>query len=402
MRDVTPIPPARAAALTAAQEAALLRAAVARKPDARALRLRLAALLIQLDAFDETIALLSAIEAGPADYPLLMALATAHLGRETAADNRAAAAITETALALAGGDAARAAALADQAKAWLRLDMPVPALELLEQALRLDPHNKAAFRRLTTHWFGRGDAGAVLSLIERLTATGVNHARLHAARAAAFAALGRIEEARAATGFATFASHQQLAVPAGWATLEAFNAALTDELLAHPGMRFERYGTASARSWRIDAPTDGDAPLARALIATILPAIEGYVASITGHAHPWIVARPPQLELHSWCVITAGDGHENWHHHPFAWLSGGYYVQVPDGEDPDGCIAFGLPPGLVGAEAAAAFGETLIRPRAGSLMLFPAPCYHRTYRHNRDARRICVAFDLRPVEDGHP
>ena len=117
----------------------------------------------------------------------------------------------------------------------------------LEQALRLDPHNKAAFRRLTTHWFASGDAGAVLSLIERLTATGVNHARLHAARAAALASLGRIGEARAATGFATFASHQQLAVPAGWATLEAFNAALADELLAHPGMRFERYGTASAR-----------------------------------------------------------------------------------------------------------------------------------------------------------
>jgi tetratricopeptide (TPR) repeat protein len=162
VRDVTPIPPARAAALTAAQEAALLRAAVARQPGARALRLRLAALLIQLDAFDETIALLTAIEAGPADYPLLMALATAHLGRETPADNCAAAAITETALAHAGGDAARAAALADRAKAWLRLDMPVPALELLEQALRLDPHSKAAFRRLTTHWFASGDAGAVI------------------------------------------------------------------------------------------------------------------------------------------------------------------------------------------------------------------------------------------------
>jgi uncharacterized protein (TIGR02466 family) len=105
--------------------------------------------------------------------------------------------------------------------------------------------------------------------------------------------------------------------------------------------------------------------------------------------------------LSSWCVITEREGFEDWHTHPQGWMSGVYYVEVPqsvsDGEGEAGCLALGLPEGLVGEEASAIFGRQVVRPRAGLLVLFPSHCYHRTFPHRSPGRRIGISFDLRPA-----
>ncbi len=59
-----------------------------------------------------------------------------------------------------------------------------------------------------------------------------------------------------------------------------------------------------------------------------------------------------------------------------------------------------MPAGLIGAAASEQFGDTLVRPEAGLLTLFPSHAYHRTYPHQQDgpdAQRICLAFDLIPA-----
>jgi hypothetical protein len=99
--------------------------------------------------------------------------------------------------------------------------------------------------------------------------------------------------------------------------------------------------------------------------------------------------------------MTDAEGFELWHVHQFGWISGVYYVDIPEavteGDDKGGCIAFGLPDDMVGEEAAAAFGEILVRPTPGLLMLFPSHTYHRTFAHGADERRICLAFDIQPL-----
>ena len=100
-------------------------------------------------------------------------------------------------------------------------------------------------------------------------------------------------------------------------------------------------------------------------------------------------------------LITGGDGFENWHLHPFAWLSGVYYVRVPDqianGNSRNGCIAFGLPEDLAGKAGAEAYGQRLVRPQEGLMLTFPSHAYHRTYPHETAGKRICFAFDVRPI-----
>ena len=392
------IRPESAKALSARDERDLLRLAFARDPGSMAMRMRLAQLQHRLDAFDETIALLTPVER-ELDWDGARLLASAYFARDGADDTAQAARIAQAALTAARNDAERSAALADQAKALLRLGQIDAACAHLRHALALDPTNRDAFKRLGTQLL-RTDPPAALALAEQMQAKGVTHSRLIALRTMALAALGRAAEARAVAGVPALLHRDMLEIPAGWADLDGFNTALVAELSAHPGLRDGRHGTASRGTWRIDDPATGSAPAARALLDQIARAIESYVDAAAPGGHAWLTARPQSGVLRSWCVITGGDGFEEWHTHPQGWLSGGYYAEVPRGVAMGGgragCLAFGLPGGSIGAEGARDFGETLIRPRAGLLTLFPSHSYHRTFAHGCDGQRICVAFDILP------
>ncbi len=394
-----------AKALSAQQECEIVRAAVARNPASPELRLRLAKLLNRLDAFDAAIDVLTAPEPGakaaPLDIDAWRTLAMARFARDAPGDLALAAQASAQAVALAATDDERSAALADEARALLLLDRRDDARARLTEALRLDPTNMDACRRLATDLLHCGEAEGALVLADRLMAQGVRHTRLLAVRTLALVRLDRIDEARATLDPGGFRHIETLQPPPGWDSLAAFNAALADELGRHPGIRYGRHGTASRETWRIDALATGAAPLARALLAQIASAAERHVASLGPSMHPWLASRPAAGVLRSWCVMTDSEGFERWHAHPAGWMSGVYYVQVPgavvDGSDRGGCIAFGVPDGTVGARSGERFGEELVRPRPGMLMLFPSHSYHRTYPHGTTDRRICVSFDILPA-----
>ncbi|PTQ58338.1 putative 2-oxoglutarate-Fe(II)-dependent oxygenase superfamily protein [Sphingomonas aurantiaca] len=397
--------------LTVSQELLFVRLAYDRNPN-RVMRLRLATLLLVCDAFDDLVALLAPHD--DLDFTQAMLLVQAHLARETPEDSRQARRVADHAFSEAGSDAQRAAALAARGKAETRLGDIAAARATLGQALRLDPREKDACKRLAALDLAANDPAAVLAMADSLTAQGAAHARLFAARALAHAKAGAIDVARAAAGLDDLSAMEMLAPPPGWDDIHAFNAALAEELLAHPGLRYERYGTASALTWRIDSPATRKAPLVRLLLAQIADAIDAHLDRIDRVDHPWARARPASAVLRSWCVITESAGFETWHVHQFGWLSGVYYVRVPDsiaqgdrlvgkgaaGEGAaglGGCLAFGMPGELIGDEAASAFGTRIVRPRDGLMLAFPSHSYHRTFPHGLGEKRICIAFDLRPT-----
>ena len=377
-----------------------MRAAAAQNPGSAELRLRLATLLNHQNAFDDTIDLLTAHDPETLGFHELKLLAAAHMALRGGEHWQCAAAAARQAVVRAENDGDRATAHADWAGALFRLDQPATAVAHLEAALMLDPHNKDACKRLAHHLLRRDDPAAVIAFTDRLAAAGVHHARLLTSRVLAFARLGRIDAAHETIDLRRFGHQQALPAPEGWASIDAFNAALVDELGQHPGLRYGRYGTASRDTWRIDVLATGAAPLARQLLDAIIGAVGRHLATLPDRAHPWLAARPAAGMMRSWCVITEGDGFEEWHVHPYGWMSGVYYAEVPEtvmtGSDAGGCLAFGLPEDMVGQAAAAAFGEQLVRPAPGLLMLFPSHTYHRTYKHGGSARRVCVAFDIWP------
>jgi thioredoxin-like negative regulator of GroEL len=383
--------------LTAQDELALVQAAYDRNPSP-AMRWRLASLLVLNDDAKAVTDLLSGrLDLGASEE---MTLAQAWLARESAEGDAGARAAADRALALVEHDDERAAALALRAKAETRMGETDTARATLTEALALDPHNKDACKRLATIMLAAGETDAVLALYDDLAAKGAAHARLFTAKALAHARRDEREQVRSVMGADDFFRAAKLSPPPGWDSIEEFNAALAEQLLAHPGLRFDRYGTASELTWRIDSPLSRAAPLVKVLLDHIADAINAHVEAVGGADHPWAAARPSDAILRAWCVITESDGFETWHVHQFGWLSGAYYVRVPDsiarGNSNAGCIAFGLPEDVAGEEAAAAYGTNVVRPQDGLCLMFPSHTYHRTYPHGMRDRRICVAFDLKP------
>jgi tetratricopeptide (TPR) repeat protein len=385
--------------LTPEQELDLLRAAYRKSPSLQ-LRSRLCRLLMLDEGFAEIVDLLSAADS--LDFRGELTLAQAYISAETLEGNRLAHAATQRALTLAANAAERAGALAQRGKCENRMGQAQAALATLTAALALDPHNRDACKRLAAIELAANRPEAVVELTGSLLAKGANHARIFAASSLAHARSGDLGAAQAAAGFDLFHHTQQLSPPPGWHDIAAFNAALAEELLVHPGMRFDRYGSASEQTWRIENPARPDTPLFKALIAQIIAALQERAVQVgLSPGHAWAAARPQDAHLRNWCVITETTGFENWHVHQFGWLSGVYYVRIPDsitqGTDQGGCLAFGLPGDLAGEAGAAQFGEHLVRPREGMLLTFPSQCYHRTFPHGTGEKRICVAFDLRPA-----
>ncbi|HEX4847421.1 MAG TPA: putative 2OG-Fe(II) oxygenase [Novosphingobium sp.] len=384
--------------MTLAEERALARQAYERAGSAL-WRLRGAQLATQDDDYAEVVTLLE--QADDLEFSERLMLMRAYLAMETPADTERARLTAEAAVAVADLPLQRAAALADRAKAERRLSLARAARGSLEAALADDPHNKDACKRLAALDLEEGRAPQLVDWCKSLTGSGVGHARLHAAHVLGEAARGDLDAARAVEGFAALSESAILPPPPGWSDLAAFNAALAAELLGHRNMRYERYGSASNYTWRIDWLARPETPLVRVLLDHLAGHIQARVGRLDRADHRWLADKPERALLRAWCVITEGDGFEGWHVHQFGWLSGVYYVQIPEeialGRDLGGCLGFGLPDDLSGQAVSDAYGTTVIRPEPGMMVTFPSHTFHRTFAHHGPGKRICIAFDVKPA-----
>jgi uncharacterized protein (TIGR02466 family) len=117
--------------------------------------------------------------------------------------------------------------------------------------------------------------------------------------------------------------------------------------------------------------------------------------------HPFDAHPPRVFRLYSWAVIMHENGHQTPHIHARGWLSGVYYVEVPDEvsrDDPErnGWIEFGR------SEERWYRPKTVVPvrqifPEPGLLVTFPSYFWHNTRPLRSKGRRISFAFDIIPV-----
>ena len=89
-------------------------------------------------------------------------------------------------------------------------------------------------------------------------------------------------------------------------------------------------------------------------------------------------------------------GELSWHHHPSGWLSGSFYIDIPATEGDQAAIEFALH----GNELPIINKNRptkLCNVNAGDLVLFPSSLFHRTIPFYSDDTRLCVAFDMMPI-----
>lgn len=116
------------------------------------------------------------------------------------------------------------------------------------------------------------------------------------------------------------------------------------------------------------------------------------------------VDRPIAWTLMGWYNTNRYGDHHGPHTHPGAYLSGTYYVCVPSAGTEDaksGCISFFDPRGganmvTVGGEPDARSSYT-VRPRAGTLLMWPSPLQHQVHPNLSREPRVSISFNLKPA-----
>ena len=253
----------------------------------------------------------------------------------------------------------------DFGEALLRAGEDVEARRVLEEALAIDREDQITLAYLTLAYRQLGD-----SRYETLA----DHDR--------------------------FVREYEIAPPSGFASVEAFNRALADELeLLHTSHAPPIDQTLRNGTQTVGTLFNRRSRAIEALRERIREVVADYIRSLPGDAdHPLLARRQDDFSFSgSWSCRLHSAGYHTNHVHDKGWISSAYYVSLPDavaaGEGGQGALKF--------AESRLELGERdrpvrIVQPSVGKLVLFPSYFWHGTVPFQSDAMRLTVAFDAIP------
>ena len=273
------------------------------------------------------------------------------------------------------------------------------AVELTREAALAQPLDPTIAENLVAALLSAGAPREALPTIERFRAAAPDDQRWITYRIDVARQLG--EELFAQwCDFQRFVRAYDLPPPAGYATMDEFNAQLRTVLAkrhvqaSHPLDQSMRHGTQTSRGL-----VRGMDPTVDAFLDSLAAPIADYQQAV-GHdtSHPLLARNTsPARLVGCWSVrLKRGGFHVN-HIHPHGWLSSAYYVSVPaeahDAAARSGWIKFGEPRfAQPGGDA-----RHFVQPRPGRLVLFPSYMWHGTVAIQGDEPRLTIAFDAVPT-----
>ncbi len=295
-----------------------------------------------------------------------------------------------------------AAAHLDLGNALLSLGAFDDAAASCGRAIEIDPALAEAYFTLGAVELERGDPEATLGASEACLEHNPGHRLAIALKAIALNELGDKEGLGVLYDYDRFVRPRHIQPPERFAGLADFNAALADHLQRHPTLVFERFGNATRSGKHTgEILVEPKGPVAD-LEKLISAAVEDYLRAVPADpSHPFLLDPPRRFRLTAWGVVMQKQGHQVAHVHPGGWVSGVYYVKVPEvvakpNQGNQGWIEFGQPPEHL--RCAAEPEVKLMQPEEGLMILFPSFFYHRTVPFETEDERICIAFDALPED----
>ena len=270
-----------------------------------------------------------------------------------------------------------------------------------ERAYELNPKDTLSFVSMGMAQLKLGQAREAAEVFERALA-------LHGPerRAAAWLPYARAQEfgempAGYRAEIATLVARATLTPPDGYASMAEFNKALAEALTDDPTTVWEPLGKATRKGGQTGLLLDSPREPFIAFEKSLRRAIDAHFDGIkTEPRHPYRSQVPKTYHLDLWGTLLSEGGHQHSHIHVGGWMSGVYYVALPPslgaGEDgKDGWIEFGHPP----PEFEPAFTPQTVtyEPREADALFFPSYLFHRTLPFSGGARRISLAFDVKPT-----
>jgi len=268
-----------------------------------------------------------------------------------------------------------------------------------EKAVAADPEDPASVNNLLPALLATHKYTAAIDHADKMLERRPGLTAALAFKCVAFGELSRRRELDELIDFDRRAVCEPLVGPAGFTDIAAFNRALADEIAAEPTLTYERNTTRFG--FQTDDIGASRAPAIRQLNASIMAITRRRANESTARQHPFEQGVPREFRVFSWGVVLREKGHQAPHFHPNGWLSGVYYIEVPDDireDDPErrGWIEFGR-----GDDRWHRKGTEMparqIFPREGMLITFPSYYWHNTRPLQSKKRRISFAFDIIPL-----
>ena len=301
------------------------------------------------------------------------------------------------AVALAPGDATAHHLLGT---AFLFQGKPADSEAAFRRSLAIEPGYANAYIALADLHLQKDDARAALDACESNLALSPGNARALAVKALALDALGDREGARTLLDFDRLIRRTKVKPPGGFGSLAAFNDALARHARSHPPLSFELGHTMTYGGWETQHLTIGSKGPIADLETVIRQEIDAYLGSFRGDPPPaFLAGRPRRWQFLVWATILEARGHIERHMHPKGWLSGTYYVRVPEVVATPctghaGWIEFDRPEARF--KTAKELEQRLIQPEEGMMLLFPSYFFHRVIPSGSDEERISISFDIVP------
>jgi tetratricopeptide (TPR) repeat protein len=269
------------------------------------------------------------------------------------------------------------------------------AIEHGEAACRLSDDPDATFY-LTFACLSANRNQKALELCERTLAMDPRNIPIMSLMVTALERCGRREDGRRLADFDSLIFCAQLNTPAEYPSLDAFNAELARIIMAAPSRPLDATQT-------LDIFEQPQGPI-YTLWRIFNQVAQRYLASLPANAsHPFLSARPERWVLDAWGNRLRGNPEQEHHFHHHGWLSGVYYVDIPpfvnatetEETSVDGCIEFSRFNAFTDEPTETEF--MVVRPQAGTIVLFPSFVNHRVLAYQSTDRRISIAFNLTPT-----
>ena len=271
------------------------------------------------------------------------------------------------------------------------------AVDAFRRAAAAAPRNADLQQRLASELLKTGDAAAGLRHIENAIALGGPNSTFLALKAVALGTTGAVDAYNELMDFERLAVCRHIGDAHGAASLAAFSETLAGIVANSSTLHQDDTTINGLDTTEMLALPE---PSTVALKRFIYSEIEARLHNLPPAPHPFAAMAPRQWTTKSWGVKMWRQGHQAPHIHHKAWLSGVYYVQLPEVVRPgqkghEGWIEFGRGPEDISPLAPP--NLRLIQPVVGMLITFPSYMWHRTLPFESKRDRISIAFDVVPA-----
>ncbi|MDG1462432.1 MAG: tetratricopeptide repeat protein [Gammaproteobacteria bacterium] len=270
------------------------------------------------------------------------------------------------------------------------------------QAVDINPHNARAVSDLAYTLITEGNSKLALELCEGFLLRHPAEPLVLAAAAYSISAGNHECSIPELLDYQNLIYPIKIKCPEGFASLDEFNSELgkiitsDDSLTAEP---LNKSTSGGSQTGELELHSN---PALQQLRDIIQSTIEKTCGQLKQHGlakHPMLTKKASEYGLRAWGTLLNSGGRQTSHIHPTAWISGVYYVSVPEDLDGEaGWIELGNPPERTGIlpQLPDNFATHRVKPEPGLIVLFPSYMYHQTISFKSASPRISIAFDALP------